>query len=183
MTQKVVLCIELLRAMRFNFMDPLKGVHTAADEVARKPPCGELRSARLIRAYYRDWRNHDCQGFTADLRCRNRKFTVLQDAHPDFESDVLRYLQSKLLCKKSKLSVEIFAAELNNVIIPAHAQLQSALLNYRCTPPASVHISNTVAWRYMVQLGFKYGALKKGFLAQSFLIINSVPMSISPCAN
>ncbi len=132
--------------MRFNFMDPLKGVHTAADEVALKPPCGGLRSARLIRAYYRDWRNHDCQGFTADLRCRKRKFTLLQDAHPDFEYDVLRYLQSKLLCEKSKLSVEIFAAELNS--------------HHTCACPATVSVAKLSMYAASICAHLKYGGME-----------------------
>jgi hypothetical protein len=65
--------------------------------------------------------------------------------------------------KGGKLTVALFAKELNTVIIPAHAGKASALVNKN---GVTSYTSHTVAWRYMVQLGLKYGALKKGLMQE-----------------
>ena len=121
-----------------------------------------LRYYQTILSYYADWRSHDCEGFTESQQGLSHSFTILLDAHPDLNADAVAYLQSKMLSRKGgKLTVASFAAKLNNDIIPSHAGLKSELVDRHGITPT---ISCTVAWRYMTQLGLKYGALKKGLI-------------------
>jgi hypothetical protein len=89
---------------------------------------------------------------------------MLLDAHADLEADARGYLQRKMLSRKGgKLTVALFAKELNTVIIPAHANEASALVK---KDGVTSCVSHTVAWRYMVQLGLKHWALKKGLMQE-----------------
>ena len=88
---------------------------------------------------------------------------MLLDAHPEFEADVRDYLERKLMSKKgTKLTVASFAAHLNTVLMPSHEDKESRVVDLSTFPSRVPHISHTVAWRYMVLLGFKCGSLKKG---------------------
>jgi hypothetical protein len=60
------------------------------------------------------------------------------------------------------LTVAKFASALNTELVPAHKNLPSQFVNPKTglTP----YISHTVAWRFMVYLGAKYGSLHKGLV-------------------
>jgi hypothetical protein len=89
---------------------------------------------------------------------------MLLDAHADLEADARGYLQRKMLSRKGgKLTVALFAMELNTVMIPARANKPSALVNKDGVTSCASH---TVAWRRVVQLGLKHGALKKGLMQE-----------------
>ena len=157
------LVVQLLRSVRANWLKPGDGVMEAAERIAAQPggsvpPC----SAKSIRKFWREWRNHGCLGFPEDMRGRNHRYTILRDAHPVFEDDARMYIEGKLTSKDGKLSVASFAKALNDEIIPRHDGRPSELRDISTFPSKVPFISHTVAWRYMVQLGFKYGALKKG---------------------
>ncbi len=86
----------------------------------------------------------------------------LVDAHLDLQRDANAFLHRKLLCRQGgKLTVALFAKDLNEVIIPARSTLLSALVGKNKQTP---WISHTVAWRFMRILGLKFGSLRKGFI-------------------
>jgi hypothetical protein len=135
-------------------------VNDAADEVQRDGL--PWRNARTIREYYQDWRQHDCEGFSESMSSLCHKFTILVDAHLDLQRDANAFVHRKLLCRQGgKLTVALFAKELNEIIIPAHSTLLSALVGKNKHTP---WISHTVAWRFMHILGLKFGSLRKGFI-------------------
>jgi hypothetical protein len=59
---KATLVAALLRETRNVWLTPGDGVVTAANNLASPPGTVPKRSAQVIQNYYRDWRNHDCQG-------------------------------------------------------------------------------------------------------------------------
>ena len=122
------------------------------------------RYCQALLSCYKDWRSHDCEGFTESEQGNGRAFTALLDAHADLEAGARGYLQRKMLSRKGgKLTVALFAKELNTVIMPAHANKVSALVNKDGVTSCASH---TAALRCMVQLGLKCGALKRGLMQE-----------------
>ena len=163
MATRANLVVQLLRSVRAHWLKPGEGVMEAAERIVAQPggsvpPC----SARAMRTFWRDWRNHGCLGFPEDMRGRNHRCTILRNAHPVFEDDVRAHIEGKLTSKDGKLSVASFAKALNEEIIPRHDGRPSELRGLSTFPSKVPYVSHTVAWRCMVQLGFKHGALKKG---------------------
>jgi len=102
-------------------------------------------------------------GFTASQQGRNHSFTILLGCHPDLEEDCKTWVSKKTKKdKKFRLTVAKFGKWLNETLIPARADLESAFVNLKTkiTPC----ISHAVAWRFMVSLGAKRGALQKGLV-------------------
>ena len=100
---RAALVVQLMRSVRHHWLSPGDGIHAAADRVANQPggslpPC----SAKSIRNFWVDWRNHGCIGFTEDQRGRNHRYTVLRDAHPIFEEDVRAYIEGNLTSKEGR---------------------------------------------------------------------------------
>jgi hypothetical protein len=112
--------------------------------------------------YYLDWRRNGCTGFTESAKGCNHAFTILLDAHPDLEADCKLWITKKTKDRKGALTVAKFASALNTELVPAHKNLPSQFVNPKTglTP----YISHTVAWRFMVHLGAKYGSLHKGLV-------------------
>jgi hypothetical protein len=127
-------------------------------------PGGHLpqHSAKSIRNFWVNWRNHGCIGFGGDQRGWNHRCTTPWDAHPVFEEDVRAHVEGNLTSKEGKMSVESSAKALNEAIIPRHDGRPSELRDAPTFPSKVPRTSRTVAWRHMVQLGFKCGSLKKG---------------------
>jgi hypothetical protein len=112
------------------------------------------------------------------------KLCIVNDAHEDLIADIKAYLEgfsfspispvlchkvafminnlSQILKRKGQLTTAKFCHHLNNVILPRHKELPSALVH-----PATnemPYISHTTAYNLMQHLGLKYGSLKKGFI-------------------
>jgi hypothetical protein len=60
------------------------------------------------------------------------------------------------------MPVASFTKALNEAIILLHDGRPSELRDLSTFPSKAPHTSHAVAWRCMVQLGFKRGSLKKG---------------------
>jgi hypothetical protein len=151
---RAALVVQLARSVRHHWLSPGDGVHAAAESAANQPggslpPC----SAKSIRNLRVDWRQHGFIGFTEDQRGRNHRHTMLRDAHPAFEDDVRTYIEGNLTSKEGKMSV---------AIIPRHDGCPSELRDLSTFPSKVPCTSHAVAWRCVVQLGFKCGSLKKG---------------------
>ena len=150
----------LVRGIRMHFLDSNKTVTKIAEDCAKTwIPCA---SAETVLKHYVDWRRNNCTGFTESMKGKNHRFTMLLDSHPDLERDCRDWVTAKTKDKKFRLTVTKFCRHLNEVLIPAHAEEESALVDPKdnTTP----YISHTVAWRFMVHLGAKYGALQKGLV-------------------
>jgi hypothetical protein len=122
----------------------------AADRVANQPggslpPC----SAKSIRKFWVDWRNHGCIGFAEaeDQRGRNHRYTMLRDAHPIFEEDARACTEGNLTSKEEKTSVASFAKALNETIIPRHDGRPSEPRDISIFPSKVPYTPHTVAWR------------------------------------
>lgn len=157
------LVVQLLRSVRANWLKPGDGVMEAAERIAAQPG-GSVppHSAKSMRKFWREWRSRGCIGFPKDVRGRNHRFTILRDARPVFEDDVRACTEGKLTSKDGKLSVASFAKALNDDTMPRHDGRPSELRDMPTFPSQVPHVSHAVAWRCMVQLGFKHGALNKG---------------------
>jgi hypothetical protein len=59
---KATLVTALMREIRKVWLTPGDDVVTASENLAAPPGTIPKREARQLRSYYRDWRNHDCQG-------------------------------------------------------------------------------------------------------------------------
>ena len=150
----------LIRCVRANWTDGNVGVVGATAIVSQTSV--PRRNWRMILNYYIDWRSHGCEAFTESQQGKNHSISLLGDAHEDLEGDIKQYLEGKLKSRKSdKLTVASFAKEVNEVIVPRHANLKSSFIDRHGVTP---FISHTVAWLYMNHLGFKYGSLKKGMI-------------------
>jgi hypothetical protein len=159
---QAALVVKLMRSVRHHWLSPGDGVHAAAERVANQPGGSPPpRSAKSIRNFWVDWRNHGCVGFAEDQRGRNHRHTMLRDAHPAFEDDVRACTEGNLTSKEGKMPVASFAKTLNEMIIPRHGGRPSELRDMPTFPSKAPCTSHTVAWRYVVQLGFKRGSLKK----------------------
>jgi hypothetical protein len=151
----------LVRGVRMHFLDPNKMVTKITEDHAKTwIPCA---SAETVLKHYVDWRRNSCAGFTESTKGKNHRLTTLLDSHPDLERDCRYWVTVKTKDKKFRFTVAKFCRHLNEVLVPAHAEEESALVDLKdnTTP----FISRAVAWRFMVHLGAKHGALQKG-LAQ-----------------
>jgi hypothetical protein len=66
---KAILVTALLREIRKVWLVPGDGVVTASENLASPPGTVPKREARQLRSYYRDWRNHDCEGSRHHTAC------------------------------------------------------------------------------------------------------------------
>ena len=122
-------------------------------------------SVKFVLQCYVDWRANNCTGFTESLKGKNHNFTILLDAHPDLEQECRDCLTIKTKDEKCRLTVTKFCDALNSVLMPGHDGLDSALVDPKDnTTPFITFMSHTVAWRFMVHLGAKHGALQKGLV-------------------
>ena len=173
----------LIRQLRWGWFHVNEGNILDAAKRAAKYSVPRFHYDSVLR-WYRDYRSNSCEGFTASIRGMAAKFCIVNDAHEDLIVDIKAYLEgfsfspiSPLLChkvafminnlgqmlkRKGQLTTAKFCHHLNNVILPRHKELPSALVH-----PATnemPYISHTTAYNLMQHLGLKYGSLKKGFI-------------------
>ena len=157
---KAIYACDLVRGMRMKFLDPDWTLTKVAEE-RQKNWMPEI-TVNYVLQYYVDWRANNCTGFTESLKGKNHNFTILLDAHPDLEQECRDWLAIKTKDKKYRLTVTKFCDNLNTVLIPGHDGLDSALVDPK--DKSAPFTSHTVAWRFMVHLGAKHGALQKGLV-------------------
>jgi hypothetical protein len=131
---KALVVAKIVREIRMGWFDP---VSTVVSACKRASGIGADRFLNIPNFYwesgyrwYLDFRRNNCECFTPiSKKGMYLKFCIINNGHTNLLSDIKQYLEGQMLRKKGLLTVGTFTRHLNTVIIPSHAELESAFVH------------------------------------------------------